>query len=223
MTLQATPGSTGPGVEQQAAAVTSDPIDHLPHWLDFWASAIGDLAWPLCVFAVICLFRNPLLALVSQLELFEGWGLRAKFNKAVSELATRAEALGLPENGQGPAADAEGRSSPATTVDVPMSDAADLRLLSPEGIVLWAWTQIEDVLNAKARDRGLGDQSSFVTAGVLQKEGLISEETATLIRDARKLRNDVAHAKSGVIDQNTAWTYMNLARRIIAAIQSGPK
>lgn len=204
---------------QPSAELSHPPVDHLPAWLDFAASVIGDLAWPLCVFAIVCLFRNPLLDLIREVEIFEGLGLRAKFRKQVRELAERAASLEPTPTEE--ASPSEGdRTSEAQTERREQRENVPSLQLSAEAMVLQSWGQIEDVLRDLAGAHDVRFTHPAAAIRTLQNRGLISDATAALLTDARMLRNRVAHARHGVIDREAAWTYMNLAKRVIAALEA---
>lgn len=61
------------------------------NWLDFIASVIDALAWPMAAVAIAVLFRKPLRQVLPKLNYVKGFGAEAHFEQAAEELVSEIE------------------------------------------------------------------------------------------------------------------------------------
>lgn len=103
----------------------------------------------------------------------------------------------------------------------PLEAAKTVAEASPTASVLLAWTAVEQKL-AEAMALAKGPSSSptpmpptiGATIDLLEKRGNYTEETISLLRSPRRLRNQVAHARGGgehQIRESEARSYIALA------------
>lgn len=187
-------------------------------WLQFFASIIGNLAWPSAAFAIVMIFRQPFTEILKKLRLKKleaPGGIKALFDDGLED----ADALTAPDQTELPL--------PALTLppkeseDCRTSDAASaapsLRpnplplVRDPSLLVLQAFNRLERTL-AVVMGEPSGRPSSIWASAF--KIGFSSEDLEAL-RLLRRLRNEVAHSPDTVVDREQAERFIEVAERLI--------
>lgn len=173
-------------------------------WMDFVASLVESLAWPVAAFAIALVFRKQLLTLLENLEEF-GWGeARAKFSKRIDKAEQVAESLPTPLN------------APALPASPTEEDRFEqLLAISPSAAVLDAWNPIEISLRKVAEKHGVPSSRYVNPAGwvkELNKAGFLPMSVVTLVNELRKVRNVAAH--SDEVTVSDALRFRELSGRV---------
>lgn len=166
--------------------------------LEFIASIVGSLAWPVAVVALVMLLREPMQKLLLDLRRFRYKEIEVDFGKEVRELEAKARTAGLklpkPPELKSP--------GPKDTAQI-IADATRLAADFPEPAVGLAWTAVEhELVQAVMRLAISADyppyNSPVKNINLLQEQGHIDADTRTLLDRMRNLRNAAVHSSRGM-------------------------
>jgi len=166
--------------------------------LDFIASLIHSLAWPLALIVVALIFRRAIMALIPNLSEASFLGTKWKFDHALKE--AQAGIIASPDN----------TLSFALHHVVPPL-AAD-RLPERIGRIVRTWNEIERWLRDKVRVEGLNPNPpvpSLIEAGV--RQGVLTMEQAQSLRGLSAMRNLAVHGRPGEIDEGRVREFLTIA------------
>jgi hypothetical protein len=186
--------------------------------LDFTASAIHSLAWPLLILALVLIFHDQIIALAGKLASFEGFGLKVNFSEGVDQLAAQVEEP-APSPARAP------KDGPAMRFDqTPGGRDTKFSRSSRGGTndVLKAWLRIEQAIRDAATEndvRSLGSKPLEILAD-LEREDILGEDTVAQVEEARKLRNAVAHGQATDFTSSAARRYVETASLIVSRIRN---
>ncbi|QOV93139.1 hypothetical protein [Novosphingobium sp. ES2-1] len=174
-------------------------------WLDWTASVLAALAWPVSALVIALIFRRPLLALLARLDELSWGDKSARFAQRLDRLES--EASPAPPGPEGPEI--------ALTGD----HARFLKLLdlSPGAAVLDSWAGVEDALQSLAIEHALATPDVSEAGRTLQKRGVLPARTVGMIEDMRALRNAAAHDQA--ISVSDALRFRNLAKGVLNEIR----
>lgn len=176
-------------------------------WLQFSASIVGSIAWPLAAIIIVALFRKVLVALLSKLTKLKYGDIEATFGEAL-EQAER-EGAALPEPAQGE------QLPPALD---------DLAKYSNNSAIFIAWLEVEAALLDRARSAGLlkTNMSALQAARELFGRQMLNKQTYQITRDLFNLRNIAVHPASGrfVSDQEVS-RFKKLADKVTSLLREG--
>jgi hypothetical protein len=89
--------------------------------------------------------------------------------------------------------------------------AADLADVDAEAALMLAWSALEGALAARAERAGVRPHVGMNLAAELHSRGLLDEATYALVRDAQRLRAQVAHGRSARVDLSLVHRIVGLA------------
>jgi hypothetical protein len=101
--------------------------------------------------------------------------------------------------------------APASVLADRARRAADLVDVDAEAALLLAWSALEGVLATQAGQVGVRPQVGTNLTAELYSRGLLDEATYALVRDAQRLRTQVAHGRSAHVDHSLVHRIVNLA------------
>lgn len=189
----------------------------LPEWLNFIASIVGSVAWPVVVLALLILFRGEVVKLASALRdripslaSVKLAGVEAVWSSAAVHEVTREVDQNVPA-GHVREGDAGGDRVESRDTAVRLAE------IEPGAGVLFAFSAVEREVVAYLARAGVPWRTSPVVA--LQQSALPGE-VKRLVSDLRKLRNAAAHGL-GDITRESALEYIRSARRVEEAIRRG--
>ena len=179
--------------------------------LEFVATVIRSLSWPLAVIGLTLFLRNPiadLLALVSKVKYRD---LEVQFGDHL----TRAEQH-IPV-----VAYIDGGLAVRSTISDSTWDLADVY---PPGAVIESWVAMERAMADTAREYDLEVDSHRARGSVhleraLARAGLVGPELQGALRELRAMRNRVAHEPDSVLDPESAQRYVWIAARAINSLR----
>lgn len=183
-------------------------------WLEFIASLVGSLAWPIVVVVIALVFRRAIKTTLNRpLRRFKVGPLEAEWEEQ------RAEAL--VEVAKSPEGDAP--PSAHHPVTDPLRIVAEQ---SPRAAVMAAHAEIEQALRRRLALAGYTEpdrrpKTARQLATVAEERRLISPEMRDAIQSVTVLRNMVAHAPAEVIDRQKALDFLRLADSVLSAIEAG--
>lgn len=186
--------------------------------LEFIASVIDSLSWPLLILIGVVLLRAPISdALMSgPMKRFRAGpaGFEIEWGQKLEGLQTEAEAADLPK--------VEAADGLPTETPRPVAPDLEQELLatvdvSPRSAVLEAYSRLEAELRAVTPDPG-GLWPVRLLAAEAVKKGLLREDQAEIVDKLTALRNDAAHEGSNMSAEN-ARLYVDLVTRLIQWIE----
>jgi hypothetical protein len=145
-------------------------------WLEFSASVIRSLAWPIAVIGGILILREDISSFVSRIKEFAAFGVKTKFAKGLKE--------GKEEAGKITISGAKPKIEPPLASDLPGQDVID------------AFKEIEETL---AEIRPLLDKPSNLRTfrsivERLERESYIDTAASPLFNSLREARNAAAQS-----------------------------
>jgi len=179
------------------------------NWLEFIASTVESIAWPVVILVLIVLLRKPFAELVPFLERLKYKDFEIEFAERVQEIRSQ-----LPAEPPTPATKSQPGPEPST--------AAQRAKVSPRAAVAEAWREVESAAMSAARRLG-GPRSktlSYEAIRYLEQSDRLDRGTVSLLRDLRGLRNQVAHAPEFALSARSALEYEDAAARVAAHLES---
>jgi hypothetical protein len=204
--------------------------------MEFVSSLVSSLAWPAAVVALVLILRKRLSRALGRLldgTFLSGFkagpgGVEGAFG--LREAEQDADRAGLPASDDPrvrrvellPSA-AEAREAAGTLGEAqPVTEESLLRVAaaSPESAILAAWAGVERELRNRSRRHGVRmtpGEPITRTVDRLVRVGALSSDARELIKDLRRVRNEVAHGTEADFDE--AARFVRLARRLVSALQ----
>ncbi|MBK7210538.1 MAG: hypothetical protein IPH99_09320 [Xanthomonadales bacterium] len=171
--------------------------------LEFTASIVESLAWPVASIFLVLLLKDEIVKLAPFIKRLKAGPLEAEFERDVRELK-------------------ESELAPQDAASSRIVDTASktflfqLAELHPRSAVLETWVRLEAAARAALlQDKTKGPMASYVSAARLAeslvKAGVIDQSEVTLYHELRRLRNDVAHLIGLEPTQEAVRSYIELA------------
>ena len=187
-------------------SLTVGQADTGTDWLEWSASILSALAWPLAALVIALIFRRHLLALFTRLDELSWGDKSARFARKLDSLESQAPPLALdPEAG------------PELALSGDHSRFLRLLDLSPNAAVLDSWSGIEHALQGLALGAQLATADALQAAHLLEQRGVLPARTVGMIGEMRALRNAAAHNQA--ISVSDALRFRNLAKGVLNEIR----
>jgi hypothetical protein len=182
------------------------------NWLEFVASIVGSLAWPLVFLGAFYFLRKPVKDLLPFLQRFKYKDLEVEFNRRVEEISAEVSELPAPQPAAAPQAD-----EVATFARVAES--------SPRAAVLEAWLSVESAAFEAAKRFGWQSPSAKASSGsyaikFLEQNPALDRSTTGLLRELRSLRNQAVHTPDFALSKGAALEYVSTASRVANYLRS---
>lgn len=172
-------------------------------WLDWSASVIGSLAWPVAAVIIAWLFRSQIAALLAKVK-------QVRWGDAVVDLSEKLdqiEAVALEVKAEAAEEARDDATSLATIPPSPVDDRfQNLLTLSPSAAILDAWLPIEQkIINLVAANpqissgQSKSSNNTYHNIKLLRDRGVISGVTYDLLRELQQLRNIAVHSEDVTI------------------------
>lgn len=180
--------------------------------LEFIATLVKALAWPVVVLVAVVLFRDKLADLLTgSMKRLKVGPIEAEWDRTLSEAQVELEQPGVPS-----------LDDPAVPVDT-RRDLAQLANLAPAAAVMEGYANIERALRQLLEDaedeRALRTGASGL-ARLAVKQGLLNEETARAIEGLGVLRNLAAHGQAGEVTVERAVDYLALVDGVLFVLKN---
>ncbi len=176
-------------------------------FLEFLASIIGSLAWPIAAVVLVVFLKKPVVELIPLLRKLKYKELELEFSEGLKELKPPAENLQF----QGPKGAA--------------SDLERLAEVSPRAAIIEAWLQIEAEASRVAASFWTGSNRevfrNYAKLGdYLEQCKVLNSRQAQNFRKLRELRNKAAHYETLEIDENAASVYVHAAVELVEHLRA---
>ena len=184
--------------------------------LQFIASLVGSLAWPVAVVVMAVIFKDQIRLLTSRpVRRFRAGPVEMEFDRLLSEVEVSVE--------RPTEAVAGGR----TKIDTPvLEDLEEMANTSPIAAVMAGYAAIEEQLRTLARKAESDpDVATMGTARLLRlalDRGVITPETAKAVEGITVMRNLAAHARAGDVTAERARDYLVLADAVLYTLRQKP-
>jgi hypothetical protein len=189
--------------------------------LEFIASILGSLIWPLSVFLIVLLFREEISAKIQALKKVSGGGIEAELDE-LSTLSKEAE-LEAPEFETELQTHEYDQIGTERDLDKIVEDVANV---SPIAAISLSWSVVESELMRTVLRLGLADNKRPTTSAIqnmirLKDGSYIEKETFFVLDKMRLIRDKAVREKIGEtsIAMNEAIGFGNLAQNIIIKLK----
>ncbi len=189
-------------------------------WLQFIASLVTSLAWPITVVVLVFLLRVPLARVLLTLTHLRYKDLELDFGRELKRLEEEARAIHIEPKQLKEAASAKRDSLHL------LEEAARMVEDSPELAIAVAWQALEaELMAAIMRLAASPDyppyNSALKNAQLLKEQNTIDARTFELLNSMRMLRNAVVHgAHKSSITSDEAAEFVALARGVVEKLQT---
>jgi hypothetical protein len=177
--------------------------------LEFIASIVKSLAWPLAFVATLLILRRPIAGLIPLLERLKFRGLELDFRKQVHEVAAEAEEV-LP-------------AAPKPAIEA-TPEIEEIAQVSPRAAIVESWLAVEAAAGKAVKKRLPGVTSTQLKsqpqlAQALRQAEILSTKQVSLFDQLRYLRNAAVHAQNITLTPSTAVEYAKTARRLVGLLE----
>ncbi|PKJ57768.1 hypothetical protein EH11_01743 [Bacillus subtilis] len=189
------------------------------NWLEFWASIVKTIAWPIIVLVAILIFRKPIETLIAQLKLKR---LKYKdFDAAFEDDLKNAESK---VNTSDIAKDTE---SSGNNHDIEERFFTQITEEAPYLGVFMSWHELEIELVKAMRRLGNPVQErpmNFLNRSKLHfdyllENGYITQNYFDLFLDLRRMRNKAVHHPESVITYEDSIRYRKITKKVIRQLE----
>jgi hypothetical protein len=178
-------------------------------WLQFFASVIGSIGWPVTAVVIVLLLRKAVIGLLPNLRRLKYKEIEAEFG-AILEDAEK-DVAELPE--------------PATLPQASQEIKGHLQAFEPfsnNSAVFVAWLSVESAILNLARANGLlgTNMPPFRAAQLLFDRKIIDASTFRTIGELQSLRNIAVHPDAiRIISNEEAQRFRKLAEKVTAILE----
>lgn len=182
--------------------------------LEFIASLVKSLAWPVALLVLALLFRSQLRQMLSrQVKRMKAGPIELEWDRTLSEAEVELDQPG------GPRLEA-GRAESGIAAEL-----SGLAASSPATAVLEAHMRIENELRritAAAEPDGAPEAGAAGLARHAGRLGLITPETVRAVEGITVLRNLAAHGRAGEVSAEQARDYLSLIDAVLYTLGNQP-
>lgn len=172
-------------------------------WINTLGVAISSASWPLAVFLIAFLFRQPIGWLIRQRWNVRYAGMEASIDEEIKDKLSE-----------------EPDAKPDASQPSPAFDVADLTERSALDAIVTAWVQVEraikDYIGARIPN------ARNIRTGLAPKELIkeLSDHDADLLRELRSIRNRVVHEGDSSMTPSSIRLYVDRAVQLSQVITS---
>lgn len=178
------------------------------NWLQFFASVIGSMAWPIAVVVLGIMFREQVKTLLGKVKSLKAAGLEAAFAEDTKRVAEEVQAKLLTPTEMNPL------DSPMGKKFVPRSDER------PSAIILDSWLELEHAVGNMINELAIETKRPANIKNCLEAlKDYVTTDTRIFIDELRRLRNQVAHNRDLEPDQGTAYRYYISTKNVIDSLR----
>jgi hypothetical protein len=183
--------------------------------LQFIATVIQAIAWPVAVLVIVVLLRKPIKSILPNLTKLRYKDFELDFRRELNEISDIAKSSNVSFDQYTPARDSPG--GPKSASDL-LDEATALASDFPEPAVAVAWSAVEgDLLGAVERNTetdAYRRKSASHLIKLLDDRNVIDAGTVEVLRRMQKLRNIAVHERwnaFGGISSDEAFEFIALA------------
>lgn len=175
-------------------------------WLTFIAEIAKSLAWPSAVIVVALVFRGELRSLLGRVKKGKVGPAEFEFEEGIRELKLEVS-----------------KDLPSLPMPLPQDASEHRAIAEPRAVVLNAWLQVEQSMNALAQKHAqynaLAGPGSTYAANNLAKLGILEPWALNIYRDLRRLRNQATHDAGFSPSPESVLGYVQTAAELRAELE----
>lgn len=172
--------------------------------LDFIASLIESLAWPVTLFLILFLFRKQVAGLLPLLRRLRYKDFELAFEKQVEEAQAKADREHLPQ---------------ARELEDELDSLVEIAFVSPRAAILEAWLKVEAAAAEAVSRHGLelrGRERTPLQLGeALNRAEVIDRGILDVYEQLRDLRNKAVHGPEVTFSPSVVRDYISLALSLV--------
>ncbi len=155
-------------------------------WLEWTASVIGSVAWPIAAVVIAAFFRSQIAGLLEKIRRLSWGDASVDFAEKLDEIESASREI-----------DAGAGAQLTIPPAIPDERFTKLLEISPSAAIMDAWGPIETKLRSMSADIQSSAQSYAPRQMMLMllKRGIISPELHEILRDLSNLRNAAVHQR----------------------------
>jgi hypothetical protein len=172
-------------------------------WLEFFASVLKSIAWPLAIIIIVFLLRNHIANLFPLLSKLKIKGFEIEFRKSLKELV-HLRTIALPDS----------ESLSDSTNEKIESSIEKIAEISPRAAIIEAWLNVEVAAAELIKKNGLLDKKYFTPYDLrknLLNKSTLNDDQLKIFQNLRDLRNKAVHIPDFNFKTNEVIEYVNLA------------
>ena len=173
------------------------------NWLQFFASVIESIAWPVSLLVALWLLRNQLLPLIPNIGRLKYKNFEVEFREQIKELSSETKPK-LTDEETPPSSDLEAANILYSLAEV-----------SPRGAILEAWLRLEShaIMSLLARNKISKDEPPKVSplqlAKLISTTNALKKDDLEIFHKLRELRNKAVHLTETSISQDDVAEYID--------------
>ena len=192
-------------------------------WLQFLASLVGSFAWPVTIFALVIVLREPVIKALLTLSKIKYKDFELTFSHDMEQIREQAKVIDvelIPP-----------KSFPLNDEKVKniLDGAERLAYEYPEAAIAMGWQAVEHELAVATVKRSITQEyprrnSAKKNADLLLRDEAIDERTNDLLNSMSNLRNKVVHSRhsSEKVTTDEAVEFISLSRSMVVRLQMLP-
>ncbi|WP_322965626.1 DUF4145 domain-containing protein [Sphingomonas fuzhouensis] len=172
--------------------------------LEFFASAIGSLAWPVAAVIIAAIFHKQIASLLAKIRKLNWGGASVELSEQLDRVEDKSR---------------EVPDDPAVDLTLPDVRFQQLIAISPSAAILDSWGTIERLLYQLGKDMNLAPKemrNPIVIGNNLLHQKRITPAVFEMLRDLRSIRNAAAHQQE--VTTTDALRFYELADKAIRAL-----
>ena len=181
-------------------------------WLEWTASIVGSIAWPVAAVIIAAFFRSQITNLLKKVRKLSWGDASVDFAEKLDEIESASRV-----------AEAEATSAPKAPTTLPDERFTQLLQISPSAAVLDAWGAIETRLRTIATDLAPSASTYMPRQMILLlfKRGVIPSAMREILLELSSLRNAAAHQRE--VSVTDAIRFREFALRAAAELDAAVK
>lgn len=195
--------------------------------LDFIASLIDSLAWPVAVVVIAIVLRRPISGLIKAIRTLSFGDARAEFGEEMNSAEAKAEVLKTEAATSGEPIvplDQQVLKSGDMSIATPFPRFEKLAVAAPSAAILEIWSVIYRELNKAATAHGIKARNAKGVIDQLALRGVLDSLVVSLLNDLRVMRNSAAHsAPDQPMTVADAIRYRDAANAVLPALTRAAK
>ena len=190
--------------------------------LQFIASLVASLAWPVLVIGALLIFRKPLVGLIARAKDIQLFGATVRLGKELERAAVSTEAAVASAQSRPDLAPPSKQRSRTSDKNPWLATLGE----SPSLAAIYGWSGLEKSLRKLASafaDPTPSNASVTDLLAGLEKSSALEPEFVRAARDLRLIRNRIAYGTAAITEAeglsfiNSAWQLQQLADQLVAA------
>lgn len=178
--------------------------------LEFAASAVGSLAWPVAAVIIAAIFHKQISGLLAKIRKLNWGDASVELAEQLDKVEDKARVI-----------EAEAANPPVVPdqEEVPDDRFQALLAISPSAAILDAWKPVERKLVQLGKEHfGNGTKYSPANkiAEKLSANGVLMSSVVGMVDDLRKIRNDASHSKE--VNTTDAIRFQHLALQVMSLL-----